>query len=169
MDAKEAKRRKNLSKAMKAAWKKRKVREKEAKKAEAKAAKAAAKRGNGKGCGTGIPHGRTPSGRFAPGVSGNPGGNVVVPVEVREACRALTTDAVGTLKDCIEDVKAPWAARVNAANAILDRAWGKAQQNVTVDGNAGLTIFLASLSGGGVRDNQTIDGEVVSGPDDVRH
>lgn len=79
-----------------------------------------------------------PRGRpFQKGQSGNPGGRPAIPEHVREACRALTETAVETLKSVMTDKGAPAAARVSAANAVLDRAWGKPESDVRVGGLPG--------------------------------
>ena len=48
--------------------------------------------------------------------------------DVKAAARSLTATALQTLVDAMQSEKAPWAARVAAANAILDRGWGKPTQ-----------------------------------------
>lgn len=60
-----------------------------------------------------------------------------MPEHVREACRALTEIAVLTLKQVMTDEDAPASARVSAANAVLDRAWGKPESDVRVGGLPG--------------------------------
>ena len=47
-----------------------------------------------------------------------------------------------TLQSIMEDSDAPPAARVVAANSILDRAWGKAVaiQETTINGEVGINI-----------------------------
>lgn len=86
---------------------------------------------------------------FAKGQSGNPGGRPPIPVEVREAARALTTLALDTLKQVCETSDND-SARVTAANAILDRAWGKPVQQVAGtdgEGNA-VPLHIAQLPDG---------------------
>jgi hypothetical protein len=65
---------------------------------------------------------------FAPGQSGNPGGRPKALAGLAEAARALTTVAVATLSGICRDEKAPAAARVAAAVALLDRGWGRPTQ-----------------------------------------
>jgi hypothetical protein len=53
-----------------------------------------------------------------------------VVADVKAAARELTPEAVDTLKEAMADQKAPWAAKIAAAIAILDRGWGKPTQAV---------------------------------------
>ena len=89
--------------------------------------------------------GRT-STSFRPGKSGNPGGRPKRPqtiearkviADVKAAARELTQDALATLKRVMLDAKAPPAARVSAATAVLDRGWGKCGQAVEIAGEIG--------------------------------
>lgn len=66
------------------------------------------------------------------GQSGNPTGRPKIPDDVKETFRALTTDAANALASIVRDDDAPPAARVAAATTILDRGWGKPQQDITV-------------------------------------
>jgi hypothetical protein len=50
-----------------------------------------------------------------------------VRVQVRERGEALAT-----LHKAMTAEKAPWAARVSAACAILDRGWGRAPQQIEI-------------------------------------
>jgi Family of unknown function (DUF5681) len=86
-----------------------------------------------------MPKGGRRSTSFKPGVSGNPDGRPKRPetieargvaADVKAAARELTLDAMDTLKLVMKDPKAPPAARVGAATAILDRGWGKPTQPV---------------------------------------
>src|SRR5215471_19457671 len=58
----------------------------------------------------------------------------VAPTEIRTLARSYTKAAIKTLVGIMRQPKAPPAARVMAANALLDRGWGKASQLVAVDG-----------------------------------
>jgi hypothetical protein len=48
--------------------------------------------------------------------------------EIRSAARSHTRTAINTLVGVMRSKDATHAARVSAANAILDRGWGKAAQ-----------------------------------------
>jgi hypothetical protein len=67
---------------------------------------------------------------FAKGRSGNPGGRPKALVEVQEAARAHTAEAVATLARICSDATAPPAAQVSAATALLDRGWGRPVQAI---------------------------------------
>lgn len=82
---------------------------------------------------------KTNRGRWKPGESGNPSGRPKIDPDLVAACRALTLNAVEVLKAVMTDDHATPSSRVSAAEAILDRAWGKAPQStvnesrVTID------------------------------------
>lgn len=58
------------------------------------------------------------------GQSGNPGGRKAVPKDVRELARGYTAQAIETQAAIMMDPDAPHAARVKAADCLLNRAWG---------------------------------------------
>lgn len=64
------------------------------------------------------------------GVSGNPGGRPKILGEVRELARQHTETALSTLIEVAKNPHSPAAARVSAAQALLDRGWGKPSQPV---------------------------------------
>lgn len=50
------------------------------------------------------------------------------PIEIRSLARSHTEKALKTLVEIMNDANVNAAARVNAAQALLDRGWGKAAQ-----------------------------------------
>ena len=70
---------------------------------------------------------------FPKGQSGNPGGRPKELRDVIELARSHTTDAIETLVAAMNSDSAPWGARIAAANAILDRGWGKPEQTVSAN------------------------------------
>lgn len=73
---------------------------------------------------------------FEKGQSGNPGGRPKAIARVREAAREHTETALDILLGIARDGQSE-AARVSAANSILDRAWGKPAQPLDGDGEGG--------------------------------
>lgn len=82
---------------------------------------------------------KKPRGRpFEPGNRANPGGRPKLPEDVkhvREIAREYTLEAVAALASVMSNGSGP--AKVAAANALLDRGWGKAAQPVDGDGEGG--------------------------------
>ena len=70
---------------------------------------------------------------FPKGQSGNPGGRPKVVSQVKELAREYTAEAIQTLVSIMTNKKSPPAARVSAANALLDRGYGKPPQHITGD------------------------------------
>jgi len=58
-------------------------------------------------------------------------------MNIKSLARAHTDRAIETLKGIMNQPKAPAAARVSAAQALLDRGWGKAAQPLTGEGGEG--------------------------------
>ena len=72
---------------------------------------------------------RTSSGQFLPGKSGNPGGRPKDENRVSELARSYTVEAIETLVDIMRHGKDE-RVRGTAAQALLDRGWGKAKVEV---------------------------------------
>lgn len=113
---------------------------------------------------------------YKKGETGNPGGIPRKPESiarrqltqnVREYCRTKSQAAVEALVEVMTSKSAPPAARVAAANSILDRGWGKAQVEI----NATVTSYdtmserelIAYIAG------RAIEGEIVQTIIDVEN
>jgi hypothetical protein len=94
-------------------------------------------------------------GRWQKGQSGNPRGRTPVSAEIRDLARAHAPEMFSVLVAIAKDRKASASARVAAANAVLDRGWGKPQQDMNLSGG----VTLLEL----VRASMAI--EEASGPD----
>ena len=62
------------------------------------------------------------------------------PADIRSLARAQTELAIRTLTGVCGSKAAPAAARVSAAQALLDRGWGKAQQDGNVQGEVRVVL-----------------------------
>jgi len=87
---------------------------------------------------------RNEKGHWVPGTSGNPKGRKPEReiADVREAAKEWTTEAVATLGRIATDLKAPHAAQVAAATALLDRGWGRPQQRIEAHHRMSLVEML---------------------------
>ena len=77
---------------------------------------------------------------FQPGESGNPGGRPRVAVEAQELARQHGPEAIARLITLMRSDNDPVALR--AAEAILDRAYGRPPQAVTVQEERPLQIII---------------------------
>jgi hypothetical protein len=78
---------------------------------------------------------------FRAGQSGNPGGRPRAEPKVRDLARKHTTAAINGLAAILKDSESD-LAKVSAANALLDRGWGK--PTVHIEGDLGLNLGLDS-------------------------
>lgn len=74
--------------------------------------------------------------KWQPGQSGNPGGRPRETAELRELARQYTTEAIQTLVSIMQDKDASPTARCAAANALLDRGFGRATQGLSIETDA---------------------------------
>jgi hypothetical protein len=72
------------------------------------------------------------NGKFAPGVSGNPGGVSEVRREMQELARLHSVEAIETAVRIMRTGKSE-TNRLMAVSMILDRAWGKPRQSVEIE------------------------------------
>ena len=79
---------------------------------------------------------RNKSGQFAPGTSGNPGGRPKDEARVAELARSYTNEAIETLVDLMRNGRDE-RVRGTAAQALLDRGWGKPKVEVINEGGGG--------------------------------
>ena len=87
---------------------------------------------------------------FQPGQSGNPGGRRRKSDDdrkVEELARAYGVEAIKTLASIMRSAKAPASARSAAAQAVLDRGFGRPQQSIRHGGEEDVApIRIESLS-----------------------
>ena len=88
---------------------------------------------------------RLKSGKFAPGQSGNPGGRPKDEHRVGELARLYTVEAIETLVDLMRHGKDE-RVRGTAAQALLDRGWGKAKVEVVSSGEGGYLELLRAVN-----------------------
>ena len=88
---------------------------------------------------------RTSSGRFLPGQSGNPGGRPKDEHRVSELARSYTAEAIETLVDLMRHGKDE-RVRGTAAQALLDRGWGKAKVEVVSNAEISYLELLQAVN-----------------------
>jgi hypothetical protein len=64
------------------------------------------------------------------------------PTDIRSLARSHTETCVRVLAGIVRQAKAPHSARVQAAQVLLDRGWGKAAQPLTGDGENPVVVSL---------------------------
>ena len=88
---------------------------------------------------------RTNSGQFAPGSSGNPGGRPKDEARVAELARSYTNEAIDALVELMRYGKDE-RVRGTAAQALLDRGWGKPKVEMVSEANGGYLEALQAAS-----------------------
>ena len=79
---------------------------------------------------------RTKFGQFAPGSSGNPEGRPKDEARVAELARSYTSEAIDAMVELMRHGKDE-RVRGTAAQALLDRGWGKPKLEVVNEGDSG--------------------------------
>ncbi|GEO42309.1 hypothetical protein SAE02_64570 [Skermanella aerolata] len=83
--------------------------------------------------------------KWAKGVSGNPGGRPKLEVSIRDLAQQNSMEALETLVQVMRSGKP--GERLVAANAILDRAYGRPTQSVEMSGDCSTLVdLLVSLN-----------------------
>jgi hypothetical protein len=89
---------------------------------------------------------RLRTGQFAPGQSGNPGGRPKDEHRVAELARSYTLEAIDTLVELMRDGKDE-RVRGTAAQALLDRGWGKTKVEVVTGAEGSYLDVLKAVNG----------------------
>jgi hypothetical protein len=74
---------------------------------------------------------------FGKGNCANPGGRPALPKEIREACQAVSLEAVLVLTDLMRNTAVKPVDRINACDKLLNRAYGTPPQAVEISGKDG--------------------------------
>lgn len=73
---------------------------------------------------------------FQPGQSGNPGGQTKLNRDIKELARQHADAAIQALVEALSDPK----QRVAAAQALLDRGFGKPKQEIEASGSLSIAV-----------------------------
>ena len=84
------------------------------------------------------------------------------PIEIKSLARAHTATAIRVLAGIMQESAAPHAARVAAAQALLDRGWGKPSQAIVGGDESDNPIRVLQRIERVIVDAKDSDGEGVS-------
>ena len=88
---------------------------------------------------------RKSRGQYISGHSGNPSGRPKDEYKVAELARSYTSEAIDTLVELMRHGKDE-RVRGTAAQALLDRGWGKPKQELLAEESSGLLASLRVVS-----------------------
>ena len=88
---------------------------------------------------------RNSRGQYISGHSGNPSGRPKDEYKVAELARSYTSEAIDTLVELMRHGKDE-RVRGTAAQALLDRGWGKPKQELLAEESSGLLASLKVVS-----------------------
>jgi hypothetical protein len=81
---------------------------------------------------------------------GYPPGNTLarkaIPTDIRSLCRAYTEESIRHLAAIMRQPEYPPAARVQAANALLDRGWGRPAQPHVGEDDKNIRVIVRQIS-----------------------
>jgi hypothetical protein len=79
------------------------------------------------------PANKKKTGKFKPGISGNPNGRPKIPEDIKDACKAASIEAISILLSLMRSEDTNAGERIKAATTILNRAWGTPAQSVEIN------------------------------------
>ena len=94
----------------------------------------------------GLAKSRSANGQFLKGQSGNPGGRPRDEQKVAELARSYTSEAIDTLVELMRHGRDD-RVRGTAAQALLDRGWGKPKVEVVSEASGGYLEALQAANG----------------------
>lgn len=84
--------------------------------------------------------------RFEKGVSGNPSGKPKIPDDIKQMLKSAAPSALTLLIETCADTNVRRDLRIDCAKTILDRAYGKPAQAVSVDASVGATVTATAMT-----------------------
>lgn len=103
------------------------------------------------------PDGKLLKGSVLPNAGRIPGTTITM------LARQHTDRAITLLSEVMADPKAPPAAKVAAAQALLDRGWGKAPIQIDLNVHAKFDDFLRDVGAAAIYEHEHPDGEATGG------
>ena len=79
---------------------------------------------------------------FAKGKSGNPSGRPKVPQEFKDLAKEKSLDALNKIIEIMENPESDKKDVLRASEMIIDRAWGKATQQIEADVKGEIAITI---------------------------